>query len=99
SGGVGASADAGPVAITGLSWWAADFVSAAARAREAAQAWQNFARARLNAPHDGHGIGSGAEHSSQNLAPSRLSEPQLEQRIDLIETGRLTTFVSFRREK
>ena len=36
----------------------------------AAQAWQNFARARLDAPHEGHGSGSGAAHSSQNFAPS-----------------------------
>jgi hypothetical protein len=68
----------------GLSWWmAADLVSAAAVASGAAQAWQNFARARLDAPHDGHGSGNGAAHSSQNFAPSWLSEPQLEQRIEI----------------
>jgi hypothetical protein len=52
------------------------------RSLKCAAHWaQNFACGGFSVPHEGQRRANGDAHSMQNLASSRLSAPQLEQRI------------------
>src|SRR5215471_15486973 len=77
----GAGEASGPIRISGSAVFVGSVWTAVGGDREVPHSPQKSSPGSLDAPHFGQRRASGPPHFAQNLRPTRLSRPHLEQRI------------------